>query len=147
MWRFRSMLFFRVMASAHEGKESLIQQYRARREAADYLTRLGLKITWRTLQKKATTGGGPPYSIFGNRAVYTTEALDAWAEEKLSAPRRSTSEAAQMARTKPLFIDKYGKRHTEAVLRHWHPTVIKALGVRRVSEPEPKSTNERNTEK
>ena len=65
-----------------------------RREAADELTRRGLKTSWRTLQKLATTGGGPIYQIFGNRAVYTDENLDAYAEGKLSAPRRSTSEPA-----------------------------------------------------
>ena len=69
-------------------------QYLDRRAQADYLThKRGLKITWRQLQKLAHTGGGPPYRLFGNRAVSTKEWLDEWAEQKLSAPRRSTSEA------------------------------------------------------
>lgn len=68
--------------------------YRDRREAAEALTKRGLKTSWKTLQKLATVGGGPEYQIFGNRAVYTDQALDAYVERKLSAPRRSTSEAA-----------------------------------------------------
>lgn len=65
-----------------------------RREAADYLTRRGLRTSWRTLQKWATTGGGPQYRVFGIRAVYLPSELDAWAEAKLSAPRDSTSAVA-----------------------------------------------------
>jgi hypothetical protein len=68
-------------------------RYRTRREAAKYLTEeLGLPITWTTLQKLACTGGGPPYRIFGNRALYTDEDLDAWAEARMSPLRTSTSE-------------------------------------------------------
>ena len=70
------------------------QSYLDRREAADYLTEGGLKTSWRTLQKMVTVGGGPAYRIFGNRAVYTDEDLDAWAESRLSPVRHSTSEAA-----------------------------------------------------
>ena len=40
----------------------------------------------------ATTGGGPPYQIYGNKAVYTEPNLDKYAEAKLSALRSSTSE-------------------------------------------------------
>jgi hypothetical protein len=68
--------------------------YFDRREASEYLTRRGLKVSRNTLQKWATTGGGPPYRLFGIRALYTPGDLDAWAEGKLSAPRASTSEAA-----------------------------------------------------
>ena len=67
--------------------------YLDRREAAKYLTDRGLKCSHNTLQKFATTGGGPKYSIFGNRALYTPHSLDAWAEARLTAPRYSTSEA------------------------------------------------------
>lgn len=70
------------------------KQYYTRPEAAGYLTRRGFVISWKTLQKMATVGGGPAYRRFGNKSLYTLADLDAWAEAKLSAPRHSTSEAA-----------------------------------------------------
>ena len=67
------------------------KHYLDRREAADYLTGTrGLKTSWRTLQKLATTGGGPVYRVFGIRAVYVQADLDAWVAAKLSAPRSNT---------------------------------------------------------
>lgn len=62
-----------------------------RAEAAQYLTNRGLRVCKSTLQKWVTVGGGPAYRRFGQRAVYQTSDLDAWAEQKLTAPRRSTS--------------------------------------------------------
>lgn len=72
-----------------------MSEYLTRAESANYLTARGFKITKGTLQKYATTGGGPTYRIFGTRALSTPHELDAWAEEKMSAPRRSTSEVAE----------------------------------------------------
>lgn len=70
-------------------------RYYTRKEAADYLTdERGLPISKNTLQKMACIGGGPPYRVFGARSVYTAGDLDAWADSKLTAPRRSTSELA-----------------------------------------------------
>lgn len=74
--------------------KTILERYRSRREAADYLTAKGLPTSWRTLQKLATVGGGPLYRIYGRVAVYTDPDLDSYVESKLSAPRRSTSEAA-----------------------------------------------------
>lgn len=68
--------------------------YLDRNEAAQYLNSRGLKYSRNTLQKLATIGGGPTYRRFGNRAVYVQADLDEWIETKLTAPRRSTSEAA-----------------------------------------------------
>jgi hypothetical protein len=68
-----------------------------RREAADYLTARGLRISKNTLQKFVTTGGGPAYRRFGLRAVYTKADLDLWVSEKLTAPRFSTSQSAPEA--------------------------------------------------
>jgi hypothetical protein len=65
-----------------------------RQQSADYLTERGVPISTHTLQKFATTGGGPPYSIFGNKALYKPEALEAWVEERLAASRTLKSEAA-----------------------------------------------------
>lgn len=69
-------------------------RYLTRTLAANYLTERGLPVSRNTLQKWATTGGGPCYRRFGTRAVYVQADLDAWAERRLSAPRSSTSEAA-----------------------------------------------------
>jgi hypothetical protein len=68
--------------------------YLTRQEAASYLSDRGLIVSKNTLQKFATAGGGPQYAIFGNRALYTPESLDNWANAKLTKPRKSTSEAA-----------------------------------------------------
>lgn len=62
-----------------------------RAEAAQYLTERGLRVSKNTLQKWVTVGGGPTYRRFGHRAVYVREDLDAWAESKLTAPRRTYS--------------------------------------------------------
>ena len=68
------------------------ERYFDRREAADYLTtQRGLRISRNTLQKMATLGGGPPYRVFGIRAVYEKVDLDDWAAAKLSDKRASTS--------------------------------------------------------
>jgi hypothetical protein len=67
-------------------------EYLERPQAADYCTGKGLRVSKNTLQKMATTGGGPLYRRFGNRAVYATKDLDSWISEKLTAPRRSTLE-------------------------------------------------------
>ena len=69
-------------------------QYLLRPQAAAYINERGLPYSATTLAKLATIGGGPKYRRFGNRAVYTTEDLDIWIEEKLSPLRASTSEGA-----------------------------------------------------
>jgi hypothetical protein len=72
-----------------------MQHYLDRREAAAYLTQRGLKLSFNTLQKMATVGGGPQYRRFGIRAVYTVTDLVLWADAKLTGPRTSTSQTAQ----------------------------------------------------
>ena len=49
-------------------------------------------------------GGGPDYRRFGNRAVYTPDDLDAWIEQKLSDPIRSTSEIQSQESDAKAFI-------------------------------------------
>lgn len=73
-------------------------EYLTRAESADYLTSRGFPVSKTTMQKWATTGGGPIYRIFGNRALYTPTDLNAWAQEKLSAPRRSSTETGEARR-------------------------------------------------
>ncbi len=69
------------------------KHYISREQAADYLTGQGLPVAKTTLQKLATVGGGPAYRRFGKYAVYLTDDLDAWATQKLSPARHSTSVA------------------------------------------------------
>lgn len=64
-----------------------MSKYLSRPEAAEHLTKRGLRIAKGTLQKMATTGGGPQYRLFGNRAVYEEDDIDAWATGKLTEPR------------------------------------------------------------
>jgi hypothetical protein len=67
---------------------------RLRRDAvAAALTALGLPVKSKTLATMATRGGGPPYQLFGRWPLYRWGDALAWAEARLSAPRRSTSEA------------------------------------------------------
>jgi hypothetical protein len=68
-------------------------RYLDRREASQHLKERGLPVARNTLQKYATVGGGPPYRLFGNRACYLADDLDAWADRKLSQPRTSTAQA------------------------------------------------------
>jgi len=62
-----------------------------RQEAADHLSQRGYPIKKATLQKLASIGGGPNYRIFGNRALYSTDDLDAWVKAKIGPYRSSTS--------------------------------------------------------
>jgi hypothetical protein len=64
-----------------------------RSETADALTEKGFPVKKATLATKATRGGGPPYRRFGSRALYRWGDALLWANGRLSAPRRSTSEA------------------------------------------------------
>jgi hypothetical protein len=65
-----------------------------RRDAvAAALTAAGLPVKSKTLATKATRGGGPPYQLFGRWPLYRWGDALAWAEARLSPPRRSTSEA------------------------------------------------------
>lgn len=77
-----------------DGDEALDARFLTRKEAAEFLARIGLPVTINGLHKYAHTGGGPPYRMFGNRSVYLPSELKQWALSKLRAPKTSTSEAA-----------------------------------------------------
>jgi hypothetical protein len=65
-----------------------------RKETAAALTEAGFPIAAETLTTMASRGGGPPYRLFGPRALYRWgDSLD-WAHSRLSAPRRSAAEHA-----------------------------------------------------
>lgn len=72
-------------------------QYLNRKQQAEYLRGRGLKISPAQLHKLGSKGGGPRYAIWGNQAVSTPEWLDEWVKQKLSPPRRSTSDRDQRA--------------------------------------------------
>jgi hypothetical protein len=70
-----------------------------RRATAEALTEAGFPVAAKTLATKASRGGGPPYRVFGRTVLYRWGDVLAWAEARLSAPRRSTAEAdAEQAR-------------------------------------------------
>jgi hypothetical protein len=64
-----------------------------RHELAEALSARGFKVAAGTLATKATRGGGPPYRSFGRTPLYRWGDALAWAESRLSPPRRTTSEA------------------------------------------------------
>lgn len=72
-------------------------KFLSRAEAAEYVISRGLQCSKHTLQKWVTVGGGPDYRIFGNKAVYTAEDIDAWIEKKLSPVRHSDVEPKSAA--------------------------------------------------
>ena len=67
-------------------------RYRRRREAADFLTERGFKVSTATLAKLVVSGDGPTYRVFGRFPLYLDEDLLSWAEKRCSRPVRSTGE-------------------------------------------------------
>jgi hypothetical protein len=65
-----------------------------RKETAEALTEAGFPVKPATLTTKASRGGGPPYQLFGPRALYRWGTSLEWAQSRLSAPRRSAAEHA-----------------------------------------------------
>ncbi len=65
--------------------------YLNRKEAADYLTMIGVKTAERTLAKFACIGGGPVYRRVGRQALYVEKDLTDWVAGKevlVSAPAK-----------------------------------------------------------
>jgi hypothetical protein len=82
--------------SSSQGRKRTREDYRPRlrrREASEYLKEVhGLLEAPSTLAKKACLGGGPIFESFGRVPYYKPEALDRYAADRLSKPRRSTSD-------------------------------------------------------
>jgi hypothetical protein len=70
----------------------LLDQLLTRKAAAQFIRDRGIPTAPSTLAKYATVGGGPPMRKFGRRVLYEPQALLAWIDAKLAAPRRSTSD-------------------------------------------------------
>jgi hypothetical protein len=64
-----------------------------REQTGAALTAAGFPVKPKTLATMASRGGGPPYQLFSSRALYRWSSALSWAQGRLSAPRRSTSEA------------------------------------------------------
>jgi hypothetical protein len=64
-----------------------------RAATAKALTEAGFQTSPATLATKASRGGGPPYRSWGRWPLYRWGDSLAWAQSRLSRPRRSTSEA------------------------------------------------------
>jgi hypothetical protein len=70
----------------------------SRREASDLLAALGLRIAPATLAKWfCTRSDGPPVVHFGRFPRYRAGDLRLWARDRLTAPRRSSSEERRSA--------------------------------------------------
>lgn len=68
-----------------------LQNFLTRKQAAEYVTRQGLRFAASTLGKFACIGGGPLFRKFGRTPVYLAEDLDAWILSRLSGPMASSS--------------------------------------------------------
>ena len=77
------------MAPLPDHPDSLL----TRRAAAAALTAAGYPTSSATLATLASRSGGPIYRHYGARVVYRWAELLDWAQSRLSAPMRSTSEA------------------------------------------------------
>ncbi len=64
----------------------------SRKEAARYLTQLGLETAPQTLARKFHEGTGPLCTHVADRAMYRRSHLEAYFKSQVSAPRRSSSE-------------------------------------------------------
>jgi len=78
-----------MATNAPDNPETLL----TRDAVAAALTARGYPVKSKTLATKASRGGGPPFRHFGARVIYRWGDALAWAEDRLSLPYCSTSEA------------------------------------------------------
>ena len=64
------------------------QKLLTRREATEYLRSRGLRVASGTLQGYAIAGTGPKYRMFGVRAMYCIDDLEAWIVASLRMPKK-----------------------------------------------------------
>ena len=70
-------------------------QFLRRRAAGEYLKQKYGFGSEKTLAKLACLGGGPEFRKAANAALYEPQKLDEWAQSKIGAPQRSTSDASK----------------------------------------------------
>ena len=80
-----------------------------RHALAQALTDAGYPTAPATLATKATRGGGPPFRLYGRIPLYRWGDALAWAESRLSALQRSTSEGKASAVAAD--IDRHMEEH------------------------------------
>jgi hypothetical protein len=73
-----------------------MQKFATTQESSAHLKERGLPISAARLRDLRTTGGGPRFRKFGRFVRYEIEELNAWAEARLSEPRRSTTESQRV---------------------------------------------------
>ncbi len=56
------------------------------------LEKHGIPVAFKTLNKLASIGGGPVMQYSGRIPLYHVDDLDAWAQERLTKPVRSTAD-------------------------------------------------------
>jgi len=59
-----------------------------RDQVAAALTECGFPVKPKTLATRAYRGDGPPYRLFGARALYKWDDVQAWAQGRLTVPAR-----------------------------------------------------------
>ena len=68
-------------------------KYLRRNEAASFVReKWAMPCSPKWLAKLAVVGGGPIYRKAGQYPIYLTADLDAWAQSRIGAPQRSTSD-------------------------------------------------------
>lgn len=73
-------------------------KYFRRSEAADYLKAIyAFQVSAAYLAKLAVVGGGPSFHKAGRWPIYSREALDSWAKDRLGEPVSSTAEYVEAA--------------------------------------------------
>jgi hypothetical protein len=71
----------------------------SRKQAARYLTELGLIIAPQTLARKFHEGAGPLCTHLAGRAMYRQSHLDAYFAEQLCFPRKSSSQPRRISKS------------------------------------------------
>jgi hypothetical protein len=88
-----------------------------RKRVAEELTAMGLTTAPSSLATQACRGGGPPYRTFGRAVVYRWGDVLAWAEARMTGPRRSTSELDRQEASQPIAEAVVAPRDTRSRAR------------------------------